>query len=252
MVSHRMFGLALLGSALTLHPAVAAEGPHWGYEGAEDPTHWGELADEFKECAAGQEQSPIDIVPARAIPAEFNPVELHWQAFTPTVVDNGHTIQVNTGGKGGYAELNGTRYELAQFHFHHESEHTIDGEHAPLEVHFVHQSEAGDLLVLGVMLEQGDESAALKTVEAAWPKAGSEVALADTVDPSNMIPAEADSFRYQGSLTTPPCSQVVTWNVYTTPTEVSDEQVAVFAEHYANNARPVQPLNRRFLLVSED
>jgi carbonic anhydrase len=247
---YRTLPLLAVSAALAIGP-VAAQSPHWGYEGAEDPTHWGELADEYKECAAGQEQSPIDIVEDHAIPAEFSPVEIHWQAFTPTIVDNGHTIQVNTNGQGGYAEVNGVRYTLAQFHFHHQSEHTIDGQHAPLEVHFVHQSEAGDLLVLGVLMQEGAESAPLSAVEAAWPASGSEVPGTETIDPSGMLPGDHESFRYQGSLTTPPCSQTVTWNVFAEPVEVSSDQVALFAEHYANNARPVQPLNRRFLLVSE-
>jgi carbonic anhydrase len=250
-MSYKLVVPALLGATMLVQPTLAA-GPHWGYEGAEDPTHWGELSEEFKECAAGQEQSPIDIVPAKAIDAEFNPVQVHWEAFNPTIVDNGHTIQVNTGGKGGYAEINGVRYDLVQFHFHHESEHTIEGEHAPLEVHFVHQSEAGDLLVLGVLMNEGDASEAMTEIESAWPAVGTEAALNDVIDPSSLLPEDHESFRYQGSLTTPPCSQIVTWNVYAEPTEVSHEQVELFAEHYSNNARPVQPLNRRFLLVSED
>lgn len=239
----------LLALALTL--PVAAQDHHWGYEGEGEPAHWGELSDEFKECGIGQEQSPVDIVPARAIPAEFSPAMVHWTAFAPTVTDNGHTVQVNTNGQAGYAEINGIKYDLLQFHFHHQSEHTIDGVHSPLEVHFVHKSEAGDLLVLGVLMQEGAMNGVLAAVEAAWPAVGAEAALTDTLDPSNMLPVENASFRYQGSLTTPPCSQVVTWNVFTQPVEVSGEQIAMFASHYANNARPVQPLNRRFLLVSE-
>jgi len=242
----------LISSLLTLSMAIApamAEDHHWGYEGEGDPAHWGDISDDFKECGAGQEQSPIDIIPAKAISAEFKPAEVHWEAFTPAIVDNGHTIQVNTNGKGGYTELNGIRYDLVQFHFHHESEHTVDGAHSPLEVHFVHKSEAGDLLVLGALMTPGAANAALDEVEAAWPEVGQEVASEDMIDPSSMLPADHASFRYQGSLTTPPCSQIVTWNVYSEPVEISDAQIALFAEHYANNARPVQPLNRRFLLV---
>lgn len=246
MTSRTLISLAALAAMLT--PAFA-EGPHWGYEGAEDPTHWGDLSDEWKDCAVGNQQSPIDIVPAVAISADFSPAETHWDAFKPSVVDNGHTIQVNTKGHGGYAELNGVRYDLAQFHFHHESEHTVDGKHSPLEVHFVHQSEAGDLLVLGVLLKQGAESQALEAIEESWPEVGAEVDEDEMLDPSSLIPADHASYRYQGSLTTPPCSQTVTWNVYTNPVEVSAEQIDEFISHYANNARPVQPLNRRFLLV---
>ncbi len=238
---------SLLAIALCL-PAAAAEQHHWGYEGAEDASHWGELSPDWKECGIGQQQSPIDIVKTSAIAADFNAAEVHWMPFVPKIVDNGHTIQVNTDGRAGYAELNGVKYNLLQFHFHHQSEHTIDGAHSPLEVHFVHQSEAGDLLVLGVLMNEGKLNQAVETIEAAWPAVGAE-AGGDRYDASSMLPANHASFRYQGSLTTPPCSQIVTWNVYADPVEVSAEQVALFASHYANNARPVQPLNRRFLLT---
>jgi carbonic anhydrase len=243
---------AVLLTVTALIGPAAAQDHHWGYEGDGDPSHWGEIAEEYKDCGVGQEQSPIDILPAKAIPAEFSPVTVHWTAFAPGIVDNGHTIQVNSNGKGGYAEVNGVKYDLVQFHFHHESEHTVDGAHSPLEVHFVHKSAAGDLLVLGVLMQEGETNGALDEIEASWPDVGAELELAEMVDPSNMLPTKDTSFRYQGSLTTPPCSQVVTWNVFTTPIEVSSEQIELFASHYANNARPVQPLNRRFLLVSED
>ena len=240
--------VCMLALAALVAPA-AAQDHHWGYEGDGDPSHWGDLAEEYKECGIGQEQSPIDIVPANAIQADFRPAEVHWTAFAPAIVDNGHAIQVNTNGKGGYAELNGVSYELLQFHFHHKSEHTVDGFHSPLEVHFVHKSEAGDLLVLGVLMNEGSASAALEAVQSAWPAVGAEVDSEAMLDPANLLPAGTASFRYQGSLTTPPCSQTVTWNVYAEPVDISGEQIALFASRYANNARPVQPLNRRFLLV---
>jgi carbonic anhydrase len=239
---------SLLAVVAATLPA-AAQDHHWGYEGEADPSHWGDIAEEFKECAVGQEQSPIDLTPTKAIHAEFSPAEIHWTAFAPTVVDNGHTVQVNTNGKGGYVELNGVRYDLVQFHFHHESEHTVDGAHSPLEVHFVNKSEAGDLLVLGVLLNPGEANAALGAVEAEWPAVGAETTSAETIDPSVLLPANHASFRYEGSLTTPPCSQIVTWNVFVDPVEVSAEQIDLFASHYANNARPIQALNRRFLLT---
>lgn len=228
---------------------VAAQDHHWGYEGESDPSHWGDISAEFAECAVGNEQSPVNIVPAKALKADFGPAEVHWMPFVPTIVDNGHTVQVNANGHGGYVEMNGVRYDLLQFHFHHESEHTVDGAHSPLEVHFVHKSEAGDLLVLGALLEPGASNPVFETVEVSWPAVGDEVTLTDAIDPSGLLPADHQSFRYEGSLTTPPCSQIVTWNVYADPVQVSQAQIDLFASHYQNNARPVQPLNRRYVLV---
>jgi carbonic anhydrase len=244
----RKTGLSLAILLLSSTVAFAEEGHHWAYEGEGAPEHWGEISTEFAACATGAAQSPIDIVPTNAVAAAISPVETHWQAFVPTVVNNGHTIQANTNGKGGYATLNGVRYDLLQFHFHHQSEHTINGQHAPMEVHFVHKSEAGDLLVLGVMLQAGTANAAVGSVWSSAPAAGNEAVAGDAIDVSGLLPATSASFRYQGSLTTPPCSEIVTWNVFAEPAQLSQEQIDAFGTLYPNDARPVQPLNRRFIL----
>ena len=224
---------------------------HWGYEGEGDPSVWSELSPEFAACGAGAEQSPIDIRSAEAIAAEFKPVEISWAAFTPEVVNNGHTIQVNTNGEGGSAEVGGVRYDLLQYHFHAASEHTIDGEHGALEVHFVHKSEAGDLLVVGALIEEGEENPALSKLWPLVPVEEGAVAGTAAVDPLTLVPEDGDSYRYAGSLTTPPCTEIVTWNVMVAPVTASEAQIAAFTELYPHNNRPVQPLGRRFVLTSE-
>lgn len=178
-------------------------------------------------------------------------IDIVWTPFVPEIVDNGHSLQVNARGEGGFAALDGVRYDLLQFHFHHQSEHTIDGARSPLEVHFVHQSDAGDLLVLGVMMQAGEKNPVFAEVLAAWPETtGSFIAGTDLLNASGLLPAEAAAFHYQGSLTTPPCSQVAFWNVFAQPIEVSEAQIAAFAARYSNNSRPLQPLNRRFVLLT--
>ena len=224
---------------------------HWGYEGEGDPSVWSELSPDFAACGAGAEQSPIDIPTDEAIAAEFEPVAISWNAFTPEVVNNGHTIQINTNGQGGFAEVAGVRYDLLQYHFHAASEHTIDGEHGALEVHFVHKSDAGDLLVVGALIEEGEENPALSKL---WPLAPGEEGSAmgaSAVDPLALVPDDGDAYRYAGSLTTPPCTEIVTWNVMVAPITASEAQIAAFTELYPHNNRPVQPLGRRFVLVSE-
>lgn len=211
---------------------------------------WAELSEDNKACGIGHEQSPIDIKLADVIPADFADVEIHWKPFEPVVTDNGHTIQINTDGMGGYALLGGVPYDLLQFHFHHLSEHTLDGEHTPMEVHFVHKSKAGDLLVLGVLLRQGD--AEEPTIATVWPLVPGphEISLgSEPIDATTMLPAEFGSFRYAGSLTTPPCSEVVTWNVFADPVYLSESQIQTYRDHYENNYRPVQSLYRRLVLA---
>ena len=228
--------------------AAAEDKPHWDYSGKGEPSKWGELSDEYKACSGGVQQSPIDIRKSDALKAPAPSVSVKWQSFTPEIFNNGHTIQVNANGSGGYAELDGKRYQLLQYHFHHLSEHTVDGKHAKMEVHFVHQSEAGDLLVIGALIEEGEANAAIADVWSRIPTAGKKVKGASALDPAAMMPAKQGAFRYKGSLTTPPCSEVVTWHVMAEPTTASADQIAAFAKLYPDNFRPIQGTNRRYVL----
>jgi carbonic anhydrase len=229
---------------------VFAEDVHWSYEGEDGPAHWGDLSPEFAACAAGMEQSPIYL----ASMAEANPADLKfaYQSSPLTIVNNGHTVQVNYA-EGSTLQVNGQTYNLLQFHFHNLSEHTVDGGATPMEAHFVHSNDAGELAVVGVFLAEGAESSALAPVFANMPADADDPVMVDgvTVDAGTILPADQSYWRYNGSLTTPPCSEGVKWLVMTTPVEVSAEQVAVFTDIHSGNARPVQPMNERSMIVGQ-
>jgi carbonic anhydrase len=240
--------LAIVLALCSFGVALAAEGVHWSYSGDTGPEHWGELSPEYAACSKGVEQSPIDI-PA-STPLDTSGISFSYQPSALTILNNGHTIQANYD-KGSSISFHGTTYELVQFHFHAASEHTIDGDHDPLEIHFVHRSAEGKLAVVGVMLETGAENPAYIPVFQNLPPAEQEpVGIPGvTVDASQMLPAQREYWTYPGSLTTPPCSEGVTWLVMDTPVQVSGGQIAAFTSIYANNARPVQPLNSRSFVV---
>ena len=227
--------------------AFAADGPHWGYAGEHGPAQWGALGGDNAVCGAGREQSPVDL--DGAIAAQHPEVVPSLRAGPLRIVNNGHTIQVNTP-SGGHTMLGDKRFDLLQFHFHHPSEHVVAGSAFPLEVHLVHRAADGELAVLGVFFRPGAANPALAPVWAALPGSkGPEVVGTAMVDPAALLPG-GKVFRYAGSLTTPPCTESVQWVVYETPATASDEQFARFAALFPNNARPVQPLGRRFLLRS--
>lgn len=240
------------GGAAPASAGTPGDGPHWDYTGAGDPSVWAELSDEFKACGTGLEQSPIDIERRDLMKTDFEPVGINWLPFVPEFINNGHTLQVNTGGKAGYAELGGVRYQLLQFHFHAHSEHLIDGKASPMEVHFVNKNAAGKLLVIGAMVEAGAANTDIATLWKQIPANGEKVEIATQVDPMSLIPRVHASYRYAGSLTTPPCSEIVTWNVYAEPVTLSSDQIGGFTAIYPMNARPVQPLGRRFVLGDSD
>ena len=224
---------------------VAAGEVHWSYEGDTEPHLWGGLDSSFAACDSGVQQSPIDLTDA--IPAGGGGLEIQWQPTAGEVVDNGHTIQVNIDA-GSSITLEGRQFSLLQFHFHLPSEHTVEGARYPMEVHFVHQAEEGDLAVIGVFMDGGGHSA-VQSIWDAIPGVDQEPTPLASLDPNAFLPGGRSYFRYAGSLTTPPCSEVVSWVVLAEAIAVSQAQVDAFAALYPMNARPLQPPYRRFILT---
>jgi len=225
------------------------DAPHWSYEGKTGPEHWGSLDPAWAAAKDGKEQSPIDIADATAIALE--PIEFHYESTRVNIINNGHTIQVNCD-PGSYIEVDGETYQLAQFHFHAPSEHTIDGEPAAIEMHLVHKSAAGELAVVGVMIQPGEANAAFDPAWKHLPKeAGAEQKHEDRMTLADLLPAEQTYYTYPGSLTTPPCSEGVKWLVTTTPIAMSAEQIAAYTDIYSGNNRPIQPLNERVIEKTE-
>lgn len=227
-------------------PTAAAHGPNWSYRGPNGPEYWDRLDAAFAACAAGNQESPIDL--SGAISADLGPLGLEWRRLSARVFDTGHAIQVEAS-PGSNLTMGGKGYQLLQFHVHQPSEHLLNGHRYPLEIHFVHTAPDGTLGVVGVFAEPGERNAVLETVLAAVASAGP----ADdrpTLDLTALLPEQRDYFRYEGSLTTPPCSETVDWAVLAEPITVSEDQIEAFARLHPGNTRPLQPLNRRFLLRS--
>jgi carbonic anhydrase len=240
---------AVAGCACCMAPrfadAVDHAAPHWSYEGATGPEHWGELSPDFKVCQAGLQQTPIDLSSAMKGDAS---IAVDYRPFPLRVVNNGHTIQAAASG-GNAIAIEGTRYDLAQFHFHHPSEHLLDGVAFDMEAHLVHKSAEGRFAVVGVFMKAGAHNDALDVVFNYMPLVeGGEVLAPKSFDPSVLLPANRSGFRYMGSLTTPPCSEGLVWTVFREPIEVSPEQIRRFALLFPNNARPVQHRNDRLLV----
>ena len=244
-------GLGLLGSSL--QSIVKAEEPgssQWGYIGEEGPEYWSELSPDFQVCVSGEYQSPIDL--NASIPAELGEIEINYQDSPLKLINNGHTIQVNYE-PGSFLKLDGQDYELLQFHFHKPSEHLVEGRPYDMEVHLVHRNqETGNLAVLGVFMKRGgSDNPTLAPIWDKMPKsAGPERSVRGvSVNASELLPEDKSGFyRYYGSLTTPPCSEIVNWIVLKEPVEVSAAQIVEFIEVAGINARPAMPLNRRFVL----
>ena len=216
-----------------------AHAVHWGYEGDNGPEHWG---DAFPVCGKGKKQSPLNII--GPFEKSKDTLSVDYKEGPLKMLNNGHTIQVNIE-PGSTLTIGKESFDLLQFHFHRPSEEQVDGKNASMVAHFVHKSKEGKLAVIGVMLNEGKDSAAIKTLWANLPPKEGEEFLPPkvTFNPASMLPKEMGFYNYEGSLTTPPCTEGVQFYILKTPVDISKQQLAKFP--FKLNARPVQSLNGR-------
>lgn len=246
-------GLAVAIVAFACATVAHAEGAHhWSYKGETGPTHWGAMEEEFHACASGSEQSPIDIRSGSVQKGTLPAIEFAYRPAPLKIIDNGHTIQVNYA-PGSFITVGGHRYELQQFHFHRPSEEAIDGRHAAMVAHLVHKDEEGRLSVVAVLLQPGEVNTMVATLWNNLPaRKETEVVLQDVqIDATDLLPADHAYYTFAGSLTTPPCSEGVTWYVLKNPSTLSAGEIDRFGRAYPMNARPVQPLHERMVQTSE-
>jgi carbonic anhydrase len=238
--------MVVSGAGVSIAGEKGHHDAHWGYEGEYGPSHWGGMSKEYATCGSGKSQSPIDISGAEE--KDLPDIVINYKESKLNIKNNGHTIQVDYD-SGSSIKVDGGDYQLAQFHFHDPSEHTVNGRSFPMELHIVHKNEKGGLAVIGVILEEGSENPAYAKVFAEMPKkADEEKKLSVTVNASDLLPKSKAFYRYAGSLTTPPCTEDVAWFVLKTPVEVSKAQVDAFKAVIKDNNRPLQPLHGRKIM----
>jgi carbonic anhydrase len=236
--------MKLVLAPLGMLAVQTAQAQHWGYTGAAGPEHWSELESDYAMCGQGRNQSPIDL--AGFLEADLKPLAFSYRAGAVDIVNNGHSVQISYA-PGSMLSVDGHVFELKQFHFHAPSENRINGKSFPLEAHLVHEDQGGNLAVVAVLYEDGAADPLLSKLWDAVPaEEGAKAALPVGMDVTALLPSDRDYYRYNGSLTTPPCSEGVWWLVMKQQKTVSPEQVQRFANvlGFANN-RPLQPVNAR-------
>ena len=233
--------------ACALAGVVAHGQGHWGYTGETGPERWAELSPDYRACA-GSNQSPVNL--DRFADAELAPIQFDYAATGIEVVNNGHTVQV-TSAAGSQITVDGRVYGLKQLHFHAPSEHHINGEAFPMEAHFVHAAAEGDLAVVAVMFNAGDatNAALAETLGNVPGEVHAVHAPSAPLALAELLPANRDHYRLNGSLTTPPCTEGVLWLVLKQPALASVAQIEALATMLAGpNNRPLQALNARIVL----
>jgi len=234
-------------SASTTHSATH----NWSYHDDTPPEEWGEVS---KICVTGKLQTPINIQTDKTVPAIKGKDELKFfnyhTGINSSLINNGHTVKVTPEFQNSYNQpyitVDGKLFNLLQFHIHTHSENRIDGKQSDLVAHFVHQSYNGDLAVVAVFFDVGEENMAISKYWDIMPKHIDEKATLDNIDISQVLPNDTSKFyTFMGSLTTPPCSENVKWFILKDKQTISANQIKSLRKIYPNNFRPIQSKNSR-------
>ncbi len=211
----------------------------WTYDGPTGPDHWGALGGSAATCATGLRQSPVDI--SGAVKSQFGKVRLDYNSVSATIQNTGKTVRI-TPFDGGAITLDGVSYPLKYIEFHSPSEHAVNGHHATLESQFVHQDDKGHTVIVAVLYDIGVADPMLGSLWTYLPSdPGQPIPLNDLlINAQDLLPATEDYYVYSGSMTTPPCTEGVTWMIYSSPMSVSAEQADTFERLIGPNARPTQ------------
>ena len=223
-------------------PSAGQAQAQWSYTDDGGPEAWGELSEDFDLCTSGTSQSPIDL--PRTVPDLSDDVSIGARVAPVTEADTGHASQVEVDEDSSTVLSGGREFELLQMHAHTPAEHTVDGIAPAAEMHLVHTSDDGRLLVLSVLVDEGSPSEPWQTFldTATGPDGASS-----TLDIASLLPSSLQHWSYDGSLTTPPCSEGVSWVVFAEPVTLSTEQIARLDAVHDHNARPTQALNDRVI-----
>ena len=252
-ITQRLVALLLCLGTSASFPSFAQEqksAPEFSYSGANRPEAWGDLSPAYAECKLGHLQSPIDIrgTKKEALP----PIEFHYNEAPLKIIDNGHSIEVDYA-PGSWIMVGDKRYQLRQFHFHHPSEEHLYGKGYDMSLHLVHASSEKRLAVVTVLLKTGNANG---TIQGIWDhlprtKGHEDEVSGVTINAAALLPQTTGYYTFQGSLTTPPCTEGVAWFILKTPMQLSSGQLTVFAKLYPNDARPIQATEHRAILESQ-
>ena len=211
----------------------------WGYTEENGPARWGEISKAYATCQTGINQSPIDIQTTTTSKLGLPALNMQYVDGPTRFRSINHTLQATMSSyTSNSIEIDETLHYLKQFEFHAPSEHALNGKTYPLELQLLHKNQSGDV---------GEPNQAIQNLWESFPAMeDSSMPIFSPVNINQLLPDNKTYWRYRGSLTTPPCTEGVTWAVLKTPVALSAEQLDKF--HYivgpANN-RPLQPLNER-------
>jgi len=250
---------ALMGaSALTLPlaPATAWQTrlsdmktslPEWSYAGEHGPRHWGDLDASYRHCATGRMQSPVPLETSAAVFRSCTPLRFRYRSTALSLLNDGNALRLGYG-RGSFLAIDGLSYELVELRFHVPGEHAINGRRPDGEIEFIHGNNRGDIAILSVPIEAGNRvNQTFRRILQHAPSVPGKRAYGRNIGVNAvfLLPSRRSYFRYEGSLTHPPCEEGVHRYVLDTPLELEHSDLARLAQLVGANARPLQPLGER-------
>ena len=238
--------LSILFVLLFYSSLQASDDSHWGYSGNKGPEYWAELSPEYKICGTGVNQSPVDI--NNTLKATMDELVFDYRGGSTTIINNGHTLQINAA-PGNFLRVGDDVFQLKQLHFHSPAEHQINGEKYLLEAHYVHEKENGELAVVAVLFREGEFNTTLKKIGKSAPREVDKIMPMDFDFAEAKLKTMSNSYyRYNGSLTTPPCTEGIRWFVLKTVSTISPDQTDKYVDLIGKDSRFLQPINARIIL----
>lgn len=227
-------------------PLGKAEDPlrQWAYTGSQGPQAWGDLDSSFVTCKTGKKQSPVDI-DETIRKSDLLPIRFHYKSAPTRVKNSTRGISAEVPKNSLYVEIEGERYNLDHYIFRTPSEHRISGQLYDMEVQFVHQNSERSYAMISILIEEGKGLGALEHILKAIPDEEDDLSQTIEINPMTFLPPSKTFFFYEGSLTTPPCSEGIKWYVLSQSIDFSSKQLDTFAHYHRNNVRPVQKLMGR-------
>ena len=227
---------------------MTADALDWGYSGPGGPENWASLSEEYAACAIGTQQSPIDITGYKT--GDAPSVSFSYSGDATAVRNDGHTVHVDYA-SGNKFTVGQQTFNLKSAHLHSPSEHHVDGVSFAAELHLVHADVDGNLAVVGMLFRTGEPSPVVQAILGAAPAADNTVSEGFTLNAGDYAPNELGYYRYDGSKTTPPCDEPVSWYMMREQKTISPEQVAnLLALSGGSTNRPIQPTGSRVIIFS--
>ena len=247
------FALVALMSVASLAAAqTPAHTPDWNYQGRNGAQLWSRVDPAWKVCSEGHAQAPINIRGAR-LNKKLSELSFHTIAAPLTLENNGRTIVARTA-PGNYVTIDNVRYDLVEFDLHHPAETAVQGKLSDMEVHLRFQSAEAKQIIVAVRVIE-DVNAPNAVFAALWPhlpkKAGQTEQVAERINPGAFLPADRGYWTFDGSLSTPPCTEGVRWYVFEQEQTLSRDQLKLFSNLFPLNTRPIQELHGRRIEANE-